>query len=103
MELAKLLKRSGTGAERGSRVLQVVLNVHCERVCVTEDAPRDPGRILERRHGLAEIVERGAVGFVEHYRVIHPKRECEFMTLTENASRHGHNFAHECPGFFAAP
>ena len=30
-----------------------------------EHAPRDPFRVLERRHGFAEIVERGAVGFVE--------------------------------------
>ena len=27
----------------------------------TEHAPRDPGQILERCHGLAEMVERGAV------------------------------------------
>ena len=27
-------------------------------------APRDPFRILERRHGLAEIVERGTGVFV---------------------------------------
>ena len=29
-----------------------------------EHVPRDPSRVLERRHGLAEIVERGAVVFV---------------------------------------
>ena len=56
MELAKLLKRSGTGAERGSRVLQVVLYVRGERVRATKHAPRNPFRLLERRHGLAEIV-----------------------------------------------
>ena len=42
------------GAERGSRVSQFVLNSLCDRV-------RDPFRVLERRHGLVEIVERGAV------------------------------------------
>ena len=31
----------------------------------TEHASRDTVTILERRHCLAEIVERGAVGFVE--------------------------------------
>ena len=41
------------GAERGSRVSQFVLNSLCDRV-------RDPFRVLERRHGLVEIVERGA-------------------------------------------
>ena len=35
----------------------------------TEHAPRDPFRVLERRHGLAEIVERGPVVHVERYRV----------------------------------
>ena len=29
-----------------------------------EHAPRDPSRVLERRHGLAEIVEHGAVVLV---------------------------------------
>ena len=42
------------GAERGSRGSQFVLNSLCDRV-------RDPFRVLERRHGLVEIVERGAV------------------------------------------
>ena len=31
----------------------------------TKHAPRDPFSVLERRHGLAEIVERGALVFVE--------------------------------------
>ena len=42
------------GAARGSRGSQFVLNSLCDRV-------RDPFRVLERRHGLVEIVERGAV------------------------------------------
>ena len=48
------------GAERASRVSQFVLNPHCDRVRATEYAPRDPFQFLERRHGLAELVERGA-------------------------------------------
>ena len=47
------------GAERGSRVSQILLNSVCGRVCAAEHAPRGPFRVLERRHGLAEIVERG--------------------------------------------
>ena len=35
----------------------------------TEHAPRDPLRVLERRHGLVDIVERGAVVFVKRARV----------------------------------
>ena len=52
------------GAERGSRGSQVALNQRCGRVCAAEHAPYDPFRILERRHGLAEIVERGTGVFV---------------------------------------
>ena len=36
----------------------------CGRVRAAEDAPRDPFRLLERRHGLAQIVERGIVVLV---------------------------------------
>jgi hypothetical protein len=39
----------------------------------TEHAPRCPYHLLERRQGLAEIVERGTVVFVECQRVIHRK------------------------------
>ena len=45
------------GAERGSRVLQGVLNIRCERMRAAEHAPRYPVRVLEHRHGLAEIVD----------------------------------------------
>ena len=48
------------GAERCSRLLQIASNPHCERVCAAEHAPRDPFQLLERRHCLADIVERGA-------------------------------------------
>ena len=37
-------------------------------MCPTQHAARDPFRVLERRHGLAEIVERGAVGIAERMR-----------------------------------
>ena len=30
-------------------------------MCATKHAPRDPFRVLERRHALAEIVECGAI------------------------------------------
>ena len=41
------------------RFSQLNLDRLCDRVRATKHAPRDPFRILERRHGLAEIVERG--------------------------------------------
>ena len=42
------------------RVKQGTLNIFYERVRATERAPRDPFRLLERRHGFAEVIERGA-------------------------------------------
>ena len=47
------------GAERGSCFSQTVLNLSCLRMRAAEDAPRNRRRLLKRRHGLAEIVERG--------------------------------------------
>tara|TARA_B100000459_G_scaffold90320_1_gene50927 strand:- start:416 stop:565 length:150 start_codon:yes stop_codon:yes gene_type:complete len=44
-----------------SRSFQGALNPFCERVRAAEHASRDPFRVFERRHGLAEIVERGAI------------------------------------------
>ena len=35
------------------------------RVRATEHAPRNPSHVLERRHGLVEIVERGVCRLVE--------------------------------------
>ena len=40
---------------------QEMFNLLYEQVRVTEHAPRDRFYLLERRHGLAEIIERGAV------------------------------------------
>ena len=60
---------SFAGAERSSRESQTFLNPFCGRMRATEDAPRGPRRVFERRHGLAEIIERGTVVLVEHLRV----------------------------------
>ena len=38
---------------------QIYLNISDKRVRAAKHAPRDPVRVLERRRGLAEIVERG--------------------------------------------
>ena len=54
-------RRRLAGVERGSRVTHVALDPRSGRVRATEHATRDPFRVLERRHGFAEIVERGAV------------------------------------------
>ena len=80
-----------------------MLNPHYGRVCAAKHAPRGPFQILERRHGLAEIVERGAVVSVEHPRVFPPHPEREFATLSKSASRHGHLLAQQRLGFFEAP
>ena len=47
------------GAERGSRFSQSRLDPRYERVRATEHASGGPVYLLERRHGLAEIVQRG--------------------------------------------
>ena len=52
-------------AGRAPRVSQGNLDFVCGRVCATKHALRDPFCLLERRHGLAEIVERGIIVLVE--------------------------------------
>ena len=68
----------------------------------SEHAPRDPSRVFERRHGLAEIVERGVGVDVERRRIHHPHREREIMIFSENASRHRYRFAEHQLGFIEA-
>ena len=82
-----LRRRRFAGAERGSRVLQVGLMYKGERMRTTEHATRDPSRVLERRHCLAKLVERGSVVLVERLGVNPPHRKREFMTLSKSASR----------------
>ena len=62
----------------------------------SEHAPRDPSRVLERRHGLAEIVKRGGGVLAEHRRVNRPHFERKSISFSENASRHAHRFAQQC-------
>ena len=90
------------GGEGRSRVLQIEHNVFCGRVRRSEHAPRNPCRVLERCHGLAEIVERGAGVLVERppESLLQPERD--IIALAENASRHGHRFAQQKLGFFEA-
>ena len=90
------------GTELGPRESQGPLNVLCERMRAAEHAPRGPFRVLERRHGLAEVVERGGGVIVEHLPVKPPDLEREFITLAENAPRHGDRFAQQRLGFFEA-
>ena len=68
----------------------------------TEHAPRGPSYLLERPHGLAEIVERGAFRFVERPRTSPPHPERDMMIIPENTARHAHLFAQQCLGFFEA-
>ena len=67
------------GVEGRPRESQVDLYPVCEWMRATHHAPRDPCRVLERRHGLAEIVERGVVVFVERLRVTRTNREREII------------------------
>ena len=55
----------------------------------SEHAPGGPYRLLQRRHGLAEIIERGTVVLVERLRVHKPQPERERIILIEDASRDG--------------
>ena len=64
-----IVRRLFAGVERFSHDLQVFLNPSCHRVRTAEHAPRDRFYLLERRHGLAEIVERGVVVKKERRRV----------------------------------
>ena len=84
------------GAERGSRVSQLALSPCCPRVRATENAPRVVRwSVLERRHSLVEIVQRGVGVFVERPCVITPHCERAIIILSENASCHGHRFANK--------
>ena len=59
----------------------------------TEHAPRGPFHVPQRRHGLAEIVERGGGVLAERLRVNFPHLERDLITLSENALHHGHRLA----------
>ena len=63
-------------AERGSRFLQFARSPFCERVRAAKHTPRGTFRLIERRHGLVEIVERGAGVEVERSRMAHRKITC---------------------------
>ena len=69
LRLATWRRRRLAGAERSSRVSQGDLNPSCDRVRAAEHAPSDSLHVLERRHGLAEIVECRACVLVERLRV----------------------------------
>ena len=60
-----MLLRVLAGVEHCSRISQGCLNRHRERMRATKHAPRGLFRVFERRHGLAEIVDRGAGVLVE--------------------------------------
>ena len=88
-------RRRFAGAERGSRCSHGSLMCSCGRVRATEDASRDPFCLLERRHGLVKIVERGASVHVERLRIIPPHLERGLVTLSEYEPRPGYRFAQQ--------
>ena len=65
--------RTLAGAESGSRGSQVVLDSFRERVRATQHAPGGSFYLRERRHCLAEIIERRTVGLAERPRVNFPR------------------------------
>ena len=75
--------RRATSARRPS--IGKPRRVSCACVRAAHHAPRGPFDLLERRHGLAVIVERGAGVFVECLRVNPSHSERERMILAENA------------------
>ena len=93
---------SFAGAEHHSRIPQGTLNLCYVWVRAAEHAPRGLFQILEGRHGLAEIVERGAGVKVERPRIKPPQFERIFIAYANNSSRHGHHFAQQRLGFFEA-
>ena len=80
--------------------MQIFLTPHNLRMRATENASRNPCRLLERFYALAEITERGAGVVVERPGVIHLQRERDRITLSVNASRYGDIFAQERFAFF---
>ena len=67
-----------------------------------EHAPRDPFNFLERRHGLAKIVDSGGGVSAERVRVMAPHPERDLVILSEDASRRGDRFAQQSLNFFEA-
>ena len=77
-------------------------NVPTSGMCAAEHTPPGPSRLLERRHGLAEIFERGGGVHVERHRIIYPHPERDLIILAENAPRHRQQFAQQCLDVFKA-
>ena len=80
------------GAGRCSRISQALFTHFYEGMRCAEHAPRDPFHVLERRHGLAEIVECGVSVHVECLSVHFPHRERNCRIISESSTRHGHRF-----------
>ena len=68
--------------ERGSRVVQILRKTSCGRMRPPEHAARGPLHFLERRHGLAEIFERGGGVEVERLSVKRTRICCASSTRT---------------------
>jgi hypothetical protein len=89
-------------SEHCSQISQIQVNSLSERVLDTKHAPGGPFRFLKRRHGLADIIERGAGVQVNCLRVNthHPDRKS--MIVPQNAPCHGHRFEQQRLSFFEA-
>ncbi len=90
------------GAKCGLRGSQVARNTFFKRVRDTEHTLRGPFYLLKGRHGLSEILERGACVDIDRRRVNPPHPERDFISFAENAPRHGDYFAQHRSGLFKA-
>ena len=72
-------------AERISREPQMAVNRRSKRVCAAHYAPCRLFQILERRRGLAEIIERRTWVSVECRRVIRPGSRVEVSKAKRTA------------------
>ena len=92
-EYLRGLRRRFAGAEHGLRISQGVLNPGCGRVRATEDAPGNAFYFLERRHGLAEVVERCCSFLVERPRIIPSCWQVELQYLVRHRTHRGASWA----------
>ena len=81
--------RRFAGVECCSRLSKSSLDLCYERIRATQHAACGPCRILERSHGLAEIVERGAGVEVDGYPVIRPNGPRGACSVARTRSQKG--------------
>ena len=74
---------------------QLSIKARVEDVSKNHHLPRGPFYLLEQRHCLAEIVERGVGVPKERPRVIFPHPEREIIVISGNAPHRRYCFVHQ--------